>query len=69
MHTNNGGWGAKTAAEILEDIKKARLALHGEAKAVSELRIIRAPQLPPGTMLVADDVFDMMSQVKGEKDG
>ena len=63
MNTNNGGWGAKTPAEILEDIQKARLALHGKAQAVSELRIIRAPQLPPGTMLVADDVFDMLSKV------
>ncbi len=58
-------WGSKTKEDILADIKqaKAALAVSVVGPRPSDLRILRDPHLPPGTMIVSDDVFKMLTTV------
>jgi hypothetical protein len=56
-------WAAKTPEQILTDIKRAQQAMAEAAAPVVELKILRNPYLPPGTMVVSDDVFKLLEAV------
>jgi hypothetical protein len=55
------GWGAKSKEDILADISRAAEAMKVNGEPVpAEIKVLRDPNLPPGTMVVSDDVYKML---------
>lgn len=57
------GWGASTAEQVLDDIRRAHVALALEPlPPPSSLKIICDKTLPPGTAVVSPDLFEAFMQ-------